>query len=140
MILKWKKGSNISSSPKLVRTYPHLVENRGISMAPLFLWFITWKILHQSIEIFVKLDFFTNGLVVWFIFVYAKIGFVSERAMCFFHCQNEYSKSLSWTWNLNFPPITVNNLFKFQAQDSDLEYLFGQCEKHITLSGKKSHL
>ena len=27
--------------------------------------------------------------------------------------------------------------FKFQVQDSDLEYLFWQCEKHITLSGKK---
>ena len=32
-----------------------------------------------------------------------------------------YSKSLSWTWNLKFPPISVNYLFKFQAQDSDLE-------------------
>ena len=29
---------------------------------------------------------------------------------------------LNWTWNLNFPPITVNNKFKFQAQDSFLEY------------------
>ena len=46
---------------------------------------------------------------------------------------------LSWTWKLNFLPIKVNNLFKFQAQGSDLEYLFWQCEKHITLS-EKSHL
>ena len=59
-----------------------------------------------------------------------KVGFFSESAMCFSHCQNKYSKSLSWTWNLNFPPITVDNLFKFQAQDSDLEYLFWQCEKY----------
>ena len=58
--------------------------------------------------------------------------------MCFSHCQNKYSKSLAWTWN--FPPITVNNLFKFQAQDSHLEYLFWQCEKHIPLSEKKPPL
>ena len=36
--------------------------------------------------------------------------------------QKKYSKSLSWTWNLNFPPIRVNNKFKLQAQDSNLEY------------------
>ena len=30
--------------------------------------------------------------------------------------------------------------FKFQVQDSDLEYLFWQCEKHITLSEKKPPL
>ena len=45
-----------------------------------------------------------------------------------------YSKSLSWTWNLKFPPITVNNLVKFQAQDSDLEYFseIWRFEKRIT--------
>ena len=30
---------------------------------------------------------------------------------------------ISWTWNLKFPPITVNNLLKFEAQD--LENFFG---------------
>ena len=30
--------------------------------------------------------------------------------------------------------------FKFQVQDSDLEYLFWQCEKHIALSEKKPPL
>ena len=57
-------------SPKLVRTQPHTVENRGITMAPLFLRLISWKSLTQSIKIFVKLDFFTNVLVVCFVFVY----------------------------------------------------------------------
>ena len=57
-------------SPKLVRTWPHIVENRGITMAPLFLRLISWKSLTQSIKIFVKLDFFTNVLVVCFVFVY----------------------------------------------------------------------
>ena len=36
----------------------------------------------------------------------------------------KYSKSLSWPKNLNFLPKTVHNLFKFHAQDSDLEYFF----------------
>ena len=27
---------------------------------------------------------------------------------------------------LDFPPITVNNLFKFSAQDRDLEYFLGE--------------
>ena len=30
--------------------------------------------------------------------------------------------------------------FKFQVQDSDLEYSFWQCEKHIALSEKKPPL
>ena len=30
--------------------------------------------------------------------------------------------------------------FKFQVQDSDLEYLFWQCEKHIALFEKKPPL
>ena len=55
----------------------------------------------------------------------------------FLHCQNKYSKSPFWTWNLNFPPIKVNDLFKFQDQDSDLENFVWQCEKHIALSEKK---
>ena len=39
-------------------------------MASLILRLIPWKSLPQSIQIFVKLDFFTNVLVVWFVFVY----------------------------------------------------------------------
>ena len=30
-------------------------------------------------------------------------------------------------------PMTVNNLFKFQDQDSDLEYMFWRFKKHIAL-------
>ena len=50
-----------------------------------------------------------------------KGGFMSEDTGGFFHCQNKYFKSLSWAENLNFPPKLVDNLFKFSAQDSDLE-------------------
>ena len=41
----------------------------------------------------------------------------------------EYSKRLPSAENLNFPPIIVNNFFKFSAQESDLEYFF---EPHRT--------
>ena len=52
-----------------------------------------------------------------------------QKVWCVFQFSKKYSKLLSWTWNLNFPPITVNNKFKFQAQDSNLEYFyFGDLE------------
>ena len=41
-----------------------------------------------------------------------------------FEATQKDSKSLLWAENLNLLPITVNNLFKFSAQDSDLEYIF----------------
>ena len=50
--------------------------------------------------------------------------FKSKDTREFLHLQHKYSKSLSLAENLNFPPKTVNNLFKFHAQDSDLEYFF----------------
>ena len=55
---------------------------------------------------------------------FVKGGFKSEDTEEFFHCQNKYSKTLSCAENLNFSPKTVNNLFKFSVQNSDLEYLF----------------
>jgi hypothetical protein len=62
----------LNFSPKLVRIHPYIVENRGITIAPLFLGLISWKSPPQSIKIFVKLDFFTNVLVVCFVFVYTE--------------------------------------------------------------------
>ena len=47
---------------------------------------------------------------------------MSEDTERFLLLQKKYSKSLFWAENLNFQPITVNNLFKFSAQDRDLEY------------------
>ena len=64
-------------------------------------------------------------------------GFKSEETGGFLHCQNKYFKSLSWAENLNFPPKSVKNLFKFSAQDSDLEYLFWQCKKPTASSDIK---
>ena len=59
-----------------------------------------------------------------------KGGFKAEDTGDFFHCQHEYSKSLSWADNLNFPPKTGNNLFKFSAPDSDLQYLCWQWKNY----------
>ena len=50
---------------------------------------------------------------------------------------NMYSKSLSWEENLNFPLKTANNLFKFSAQDSDLEYLCWRSKKFPVSSDVK---
>ena len=58
-----------------------------------------------------------------------KVAFFQKVRCVFQISKNKYSKSLSWTWNLNFLPITVNNKFKFQAQDRNLEYVyFGDLE------------
>ena len=54
--------------------------------------------------------------------------------------QNIYSKSLSWTWNLNKLFTVIGRKFKFQVQDSDLEYFFWWFDKHITLSENKPPL
>ena len=54
----------------------------------------------------------------------AKGGFKSEETGVFLLLQDKYSKLLSWAEHLNFTPKTVNNLFEFSAQDSDLDYIF----------------
>ena len=69
-----------------------------------------------------------------------KGGFMSEDTGKILRLQHKYSKLLSWAENLNFPPKTVNNLFKFSAQDSNLDFLkFGLFEKG-TKFGKILHL
>ena len=44
-------------SPKLFRTYPHREEDRGIDLAPLFLWLVLLKLLCNQLKIFVNLTF-----------------------------------------------------------------------------------
>ena len=69
-----------------------------------------------------------------------KGGFFQKVRFIFQISKEKYSKKLSWTWNLNFPPITVNNKFIFQAQDSNLEYFFLEIWKMIRTFWKKSPL
>ena len=55
-----------------------------------------------------------------------KVAFFQKVRCVLQISKKNYSKLLFWTWKLNFLPITVNNKFKFQAQDSNLEnFYFG---------------
>ena len=87
-----------------------------------------------------KISIFLEATILNFSFFSTPKGsFFSESEIRFLNLpisQKNYSKKLSWAWNLKFPPITVNNLFKFPAQDSDLQYL---CEQNRAI-WKKSYL
>ena len=58
----------------------------------------------------------------------------------FLHCQDKYFKSLSWAEYLNLLTKTVNELFKFSIQDSNLEYLSLQCKNSPVSSDFKPPL
>ena len=87
-------------------------------MAPLLSHIFTILVLKlrklQNSTANINKDGIRQFLPVWTL----KVAFFSESEILFSNLQISkinYSKSLSWTWNLKFPPITVNNLFKFQA-------------------------
>ena len=46
---------------------------------------------------------------------FLKVDFFFRKCDVFVKSPKKNSKSLSWTWNLNFPPTTVNNLFGLQV-------------------------
>ena len=102
-------------------------------------WKGTWKFefVSVSIQIFqkkkIRLLGHTNFLHIFLCFIIK-----SKRWRRIFTSPKKdlYSKSLSWAENLNFLPITVNNLFKFSAQDRDLEY----CKNPAVSSDKKPPL
>ena len=95
--------------------------------------FLGELMIQLSIEFF----FFSIILIVFWRCHSIKVGFKSEDIREFLHCQIKYAKSLSWTENLNFPPKTIDNLFKFSVQDSDLEYLIWQRKKIPVSSDSK---
>ena len=58
-------------------------------------------------------------------------------------CTKKICHSNIYITNSKFPPMTVNNKFRFKAQDSNLEYLFLETwrfEKGIALFEKKTPL
>ena len=55
-----------------------------------------------------------------------KCSFKSEDTGKFLHLQHKYSKSLSWAENLNKLFTVLGK--KFNAQDSDLDYLCWRCK------------
>ena len=72
-------------STKLMRTLPHILANRRITMASLFL--ILWKSSPLSISYFVKLDFFTISLVVSFVL-----------RLSWKRCESSRKEVLFWFW------------------------------------------
>ena len=65
---------------------------------------------------------------------------MSEDTGGFLHCQNKYSKSLSWAENLNKLFTVLGGKFKFSAQDRDLEYLFWRSKNPPVISDLKPPL
>ena len=56
-------------SRKLLRTQPHIVMSQGITMAPLFLRFTSWKLIHNQFKSLSNLTFsqmFWLFLLFWF--------------------------------------------------------------------------
>ena len=68
----------------------------------------------------------------------SKGDFKSEDTGELLHCQNEYSKSLSWAENLNKMVTDLGGKFKFSALDTDLE--FWQCKNPPVSSDLKPPL
>ena len=56
---------------------------------------------------------------------FAKGGLISEGILTLVPLPAKSAKSLYWAENLNFPPLTVNSLFKFSALESNLAHIVG---------------
>ena len=114
------------SGPKKVQKYADVI----------YRWFLGQRNIHKWLP-----TFFDLWYLIFEIFSdLPKGGFKSEETGGFLLLQNKYSKSLSWAENLNFWPKTVNNLFKFPAQDSYLEYLSWRSKNYPVSSDLKPPL
>ena len=80
--------------------------------------------------------FYTQVFRKLFIMYFIKCSIFFRRYDAFVISATKSAKSLSWAENLNSSPITVNNLFKFSAQESDLT-LFWRFDKYNIHSDKK---
>ena len=81
-----------------------------------------WQCIDTSFNIDFEFGSIFKKHDILFVRYFFKGGFFQKLWFVFQISKNKYLKELSWAWNLNFLPITVNNKFKFQAQDSNLEY------------------
>ena len=101
-----------------------------LALMLLFLSFCEMVLLNENR--YSKIKLMTQGPHCIKVAFFQKVWFVFQISQ---FQKEKYSKFLSWAWNLNFLPITVNNKFKFQAQDKGqliLKCLFG-----VTVSTKK---
>ena len=112
-------------SPKLLRIYPNREKDRGIVMAPLFLWLVwpRWPIgiVPNAFKSLLKIDFFTNiWLFCLFLFY---LPFATENKWYFGFDEGKnvtYSKSITicdwrslYKWINAFLVISELNLEKF---------------------------
>ena len=82
--------------PKLLLTYPHREEDRGIDLAPLFLWLVLLKLLCNQLKIFVNLTFSQK---VW---LFSLFWFTSSAELRVLqvqlHCSKKRSDILVLLW------------------------------------------
>ena len=98
---------------KLIEHYSDLPNKRACSL----------NISKDHFFVFKKLFFRKFGPYI-FACLFIKGGFFSESEIRFSNLpisQKNYSKNLSWAWNLNKLFTVMGGNFKFQVQDSDLE-------------------
>ena len=87
--------------------------------------------------------FFQFGLILKKVCEITKGRFFQKVRFIFQISQRNYSKKSSWVWNSNKLFTDMGRNFKFQAQDSVLEYFLweiGRFEWKILLSEKKAPL
>jgi hypothetical protein len=128
-------------SPKLLLTYPHREEDRGIAMASLFLRLMLLKVLPNQLKIFVNLTFFTKSLTILFVLIY------SELRVPALWIQQKRSKILVLLWQKVYylwlkKSVTKINAFlvisELMASFGKVLRCFGDIGKKIT--GTKSSL
>ena len=64
------------------------------------------------------------GLYLIYVFIHSKGGLILEGILTLVPLPTKSAESVSCTENLNFPPLTVDSLFNFSAQVSDLAPFF----------------
>ena len=134
-IVKWPPWSNNVSFTHIWRFFWEKINNRLTADNWIYIDniyslkgnFVKWKLLPKRLS----KSIFILDHKVWTLWQGHKISnhiplvtkgsFHSKNAFHFSNLpisKNKCSEKLSWAWNLNFLPISVNNKFKFQAQDS----------------------
>ena len=89
-----------------------------------------------------KIGLFLNFMIINFLLWTLKVAFFRkwDSLIKSLNLPKNYSKILSWVWNLNKLFTDMGGNFKFQTEDSFLEYVFceiGKFEKRISLSEKR---
>ena len=129
-------------SPQLVRTYPHIVENRGITMAPLILRLIQGIPAFRDFRIrdpryfVIHFQGSNSWIPLYFVILKKKVkkkskknwGFFRDFLMFFriFFLIKKYAITFSALWIREKIWWTIKNIFRMQTQLQSLEELVKQ--------------